>query len=209
MPDSHAEYQPGTLVEWHAIFVRYLLEQFNVNDIANDATPEMHLKRLQQELDIQGVLSSLPVTEHDSGRTQGYRLVHCDELFRAKLPESGTGRELSLYVAIFDDHFFLAPHLTDDQARARKWGFVSVSRGQWYGRADRAVSWAVRISGFRVDSVLLTMPKRSRSGRLGWVPQTFGSQPAECLWEMGFSVDPAVSGQLLAVMNNLYLSERS
>lgn len=209
MPDSNAEYQLGTVVEWHAVFVRHLLERFNVHDIANDATPEMQLKRLRRELEIQGVLSSLPVTEHDGGRTQGYRLVRCDELFRARLPESGTGREFSLYVATVDDHFFLAPQLTDGRARAREWGggFVSVSRGQWYGRADSAVSWAIRLSGFDVDSVLLTRPQRSRSGLLGWVPQTFGSQPAECLWEMGFSVDLAVSGQLLAVMNHLFLSE--
>ena len=209
MPDSHAQDKLRTLVEWHAVFVRNLLERFNIHDIANDATPEMHLERLERELEIQGVLSSLPVTEHDFGRTQSYRLVHCDELFRANLPESGTGRELSLYVATFDDHFFLAPHLTDDQARAREWGggFVSVSRGQWYGRADSAISWAVRLSGFDVDSVSLTSPRRSRSGQLGWVPQTFGSQPAECLWEMGFSADMAVSGQLLAVMNYLFLSE--
>jgi hypothetical protein len=209
MVGLHGEYSPGTLVEWHAAFVEHLLEQLNVHDIADDATPEMQLNWLQRELETRGVLSSRPVTEDDIGRTEGYRLVHCDELFRAKLPEPGTGRELSLYVATLNDHFFLASHLTDEKACNLDWemAFVPASRGQWYGRADRAVARAAEISGFHVDSTSLVNPERSRGGQLYWQPKSFGTEPAECLWEMGFWVDTAISGRLFAAMNYMFLSE--
>lgn len=185
------------------ILVEKLLGTLEVGD----APGEGHVAtRLAAELDARGVLGDAALGQET--RTPPYRLVHSEEIVRARLDEDTGGGHLELLVAAGDDLIFLAPRLSS--ASSGKWRarpYPSISRGQWYGRADAALQRAVLISGHDIDGTEVTLQRGKAHALPGLALKEFGAKPAETLWNIGFTVEPPRPGAVLVAIDHLFIAD--
>jgi hypothetical protein len=164
------------------------------------ATPLRLLEKLRNDPE---VLAGLGMEDAEPRRSP-YRLIRSDSLLQAQMSEESGIGELTLFVAGSGNLIVLAPHLAPTASRPPRM-FVGVSRGQWDGRADAALQWAVRISGYEIDGVALTQQRGRRSALPGLAMEGFGTDPAGRLWDLGFNVDPPQPGWLLVMTSHLFL----